>query len=67
MNAHNARSSSQSSAVAPGSSTVSTRKLPSLFGEPPCIEHTSQRRTNDPRYVLRVVDRAYTDGRGLLR
>lgn len=50
-------------ALLEGSAQPTERRVPSLYGEPPCVERTTYKRTNDPRYIIRVVDSSYVDGR----
>jgi hypothetical protein len=43
--------------------SIETRRVPAQYGNPPCSEVTTHKRTSDPRYVARIVESGYPDGR----
>jgi hypothetical protein len=49
------------------SSTLSVvrREVPATHDRPACSEVTTHKRTSDPRYIARIIESGYPDGRRL--
>jgi hypothetical protein len=45
------------------SSSIETRRIPAQLGNPACSEVTTHKRTSDPRFIARIVESGYPDGR----
>jgi len=43
--------------------TRTTRRIAPAYGSPACLETTTHKRMSDPRYVARIIESGYSDGR----